>query len=500
MSDLTYRIPAGVRQVNLRGRIQLTLPSAGRIWIDKLVLDLWRAADQSSITDLLSDIKFANWGEHQLRCGLACLAEAGLLDRSVLQSDPDLPTSPQDELVSVVIVTYNSRAWLKDCLLSIAGQTYNRIEIIIVDNASQDDSVEWVRVNAPLVKLVPIEQSCSLAEALNTGIELASGEYILVLNPDVLLDQEAIKQMVLVAQQDPACAAVAAKLHLLWAPSFLNGLGNLVGAFSWGTDIGLGHLDLGQFALWEKIPSACFAAALIPIEKFKTVGNLDQGFPMYYEDSEWCYRARLLGFSILAAPQARCLHAFGSKIPSGDIRTLSNNKLRRVTYGRLRFITRLNGNLEFLRFFLGYLLEDILRGLIYLFTGKFRMSLALLKGWSDFLVGLPEIVSSRRDIQSRRKISDRDLFSLQKKAPIPLIQTGLPVLTWDVICNEYAPLIKSGNIHQLPEFPSGISLSENSLSISTPFWKRAYLIWKNESLSQLLFWAVRRIQWWFVRS
>ncbi len=90
------------------------------------------------------------------------------------------------------------------------------------------------------------------------------GSTILLLNPDVQVEPDAVAHLVHKAASNPRCAAVAAKLRMLWTPAFLNGLGNQVGAISWGTDIGLGHLDLGQFAGWDEIPSACFAAALIP--------------------------------------------------------------------------------------------------------------------------------------------------------------------------------------------------------------------------------------------
>ncbi len=131
-------------------------------------------------------------------------------------------------------------------------QNYTPVEIIVVDNASIDGTADWMRENYPAVVLFELTKICSLAKALNMGIQNAAGEFIVLLNPDVKLDNDAIKQMVKVACENPSCAAVAAKLNLLWAPAFLNGLGNMVGAFAWGSDIGLGHLDLGQFDHWRE--------------------------------------------------------------------------------------------------------------------------------------------------------------------------------------------------------------------------------------------------------
>ena len=188
------------------------------------------------------------------------MAEAGLLERSGVKSIPQTTNSLQGDLVSVIIVSYNSRRWLKDCLSSIANQSYGPIETIIVDNASQDGSAEWIQDHAHDAILIALKQTVPLAKALNIGIQQAAGRYLVLLNPDVDLDREAVYQLIRVTQENPSCAAVAAKLQLLWAPSFLNGLGNQVGAFSWGTDIGLGHLDLGQFDHWKEDPFSLFCS------------------------------------------------------------------------------------------------------------------------------------------------------------------------------------------------------------------------------------------------
>jgi GT2 family glycosyltransferase len=229
---------------------------------------------------------------------------------------------------------------------------------IVVDNGSSDDSSGWLQANYPGVRLIQLDESNSLAYCINRGIAAATGDYFLILNPDLRLDPDAIAQMVKGTQDDPQCAAVAAKLRLMWAPAFLNGLGNYVAAFSWGTDNGLGHLDLGQFDRIERSPSACFAATLVPRLAWNAIGPVDEGFPMYYEDTEWSYRARLLGYVVRAAPKAIIYHAFGGRTPSDQNSRLEPAKLRRVVYGRLRFALKLIRSPLLGRFLRNYLLED----------------------------------------------------------------------------------------------------------------------------------------------
>ncbi len=433
----------------------------------------------------------------QIRAGLACLAEAGLLEREGYSRQQPIISLPKDERVSVVIVSYNSTAWLESCLNSLHLQTQAPLEIIIVDNASRDDSAGWIDKNRPEVKLVRLEQTVSLAQAINTGIRAASGDTYLVLNPDVQLAPDAIAQMVQVAQKNPQCAAVAAKLRLLWAPHFLNGLGNLVGPVSWGTDIGLGHLDLGQFDRWEALPSACFAATLIPGWAINNLGGLDEQFPLYYEDSEWCYRARLAGDAVLAAPAALVYHAFSGRVPDEDHESLAPAKLRRVVFGRLNFITKINGPGYFLRFSFNYCLEDLARLLLSAVRGRWSTARAILQGWQDYFQAFPELRKRRREIQSRRRLSDRALYRLQRQAPAPFIRDGTPLLTWDHICSHYAGLIYAGQTVELPELdnlgPDDLASARKICQV--PGLERVKRIWQIEGPGALLHRLGKGIQW-----
>ena len=127
----------------------------------------------------------------------------------------------------------------------------------------------------PDIKILRLEQTQPLSQALNTGVNEASGDCYLLLKPGCYMEPSAVaSKMVVVASAHPDSAAVAAKLKLQWAPAFMNGLGNYVGPVSWGTDIGLGHLDLGQFDDWHEVPSACFATALISRSGLYDVGPI----------------------------------------------------------------------------------------------------------------------------------------------------------------------------------------------------------------------------------
>jgi GT2 family glycosyltransferase len=449
---IEYQLPEGVEAIQLEERPVLTTSEGGKVAIDIHLLSLWKFAQGKELGAILRNYQNREEEFDLLRAELCCLSEAGLLTRTAnSQSESEEYFEYQGKLISVIIVAYNSKDWLIESLPSLLAQTYHPLELILVDNGSLDQSAEWAKAKYPDLTVIRLETPCAFSKAINTGINQARGDYFLLLNPDVFLQSDAIEQLFVQFQEKKNCAAVGAKLKLLWAPAFLNGIGNRVGAFSWGTDNGIGHLDLGQFDQWTEIPSLCFAAALISRKTWETIGPVDEGFPMYYEDAEWSYRARILGYKIYAAPQAVIYHAFGGRIPDGRESDLEPVKLRNVVYGRLRFTLKLlDSNL--IRFMINYLIEDITNLLRSFFSWKWINIRMILKAWYGIINDLSEILASRSSLKNRRAISDRELFSLQSDMPVTLTWRGLPELSSDIIQNLYLPAIISRRTRPMPEF------------------------------------------------
>ena len=447
-----YRKVSGVEPGSAGNRPLLSTAQGGKIATDRVLLSLWEYAQERTLPEILANFEAEGATTEMIRAGLACLSEAGLLQRGEPETRPLF--SLKGPLVSVVIVAYNSRDWLAECLPSLQLQTYSPLEIVVVDNASTDGVAEWLGSNYPDVRLVRLEKLETFARATNCGAAAAQGECLLLLNPDVRLEPDAVAHIVRIAREEPDRAIVVAKLKFWWAPSFINGIGNRVGAFSWGTDNALGHLDLGQFEHWVELPSACYAAVLISKEVWKRVGPADEKFPMYYEDTEWSYRARLLGYRVRAAPKAVVYHAFGGKVPSGAQDTLSPRKLRNVVYGRMRFAIKLVDR-YLLRFLRNYWLEDWANFTRALSKRDWPSTKAYLAGWKDVIRSLPALLKERRALRDRRTLSDEDLFGLQRDMPVTLSWHGLPELTWDLIQHQYLPLFRSGRTRSMPEFDHG---------------------------------------------
>jgi GT2 family glycosyltransferase/glycosyltransferase involved in cell wall biosynthesis len=455
-----YRVPDGVAAVRIGERAVLTTAEGGRIAVDERLLAVWHRARDRSLAALLPparDRRGDGSGEDPdtLRAALGCLAEAGLLTRgdAAPSRTPARATARIDggPLVSAVIVAFQGKDWLATCLPSLLAQTWSQLEIVVVDNGSTDGTAEWLAGAYPVVQLLRRERPEPLAAAINRGVAAAQGEHFLILNQDVELAPDAVAELVAATRTTTDAAAFVPKLRFTWAPAFLNGLGNAVGDTSWGSDEGIGQLDLGQLDDVRTVASGCFAALLVPRDAWHTVGRADARFAMYYEDAEWCHRARLLGLTIRAVPRAVVLHAFGSRVPTGEAAPLSPKKLRHVVAGRLRFAAKVVPRAERKRFLRGYRREDRENLRLALRARDWRTARAYASAWAHSLASRPRLVVERRALHRRTSGLGHDLFAFEPGRQLALTWNGLPELTWDVVRDFYLPLIREGRTRPMPE-------------------------------------------------
>ncbi len=117
-------------------------------------------------------------------------------------------------LVSVVIPNWNGKEYLRDCIASLREQTHNNLEIIVVDNASKDDSVEYLRKNFPETKVIKHSKNLGFGAANNTGIRAARGKYIMMLNNDTRLEPKCIEEFKKSIDKDEKFGACASKILL----------------------------------------------------------------------------------------------------------------------------------------------------------------------------------------------------------------------------------------------------------------------------------------------
>lgn len=346
-------------------------------------------------------------------------------------------------LVSVIVVNYNGREHLDDLLSSLAAQTWQNFETIIVDNASSDDSVEYVSQNWPAVKLLRQRRNSGFACGNNIGIRAAKGDYLFLLNNDTKLDSDCLAGLVVLALNKADAAAIVPKMMFYSLPNFINAIGNSLSPKGWGSDNFIGHLDIGQFDELGEVFSACFGAALLSRSAIEKVGLLDESYGFYYEDSDWSYRARLQGLKIYFAPTAVVYHKFNA-----TMNTLAYDfKLYLLVGNRIRFALKNLALRTALSFTRNYLKEDVRHFLGSLLRLNWRRLITYLRAWLRLFLMLPVIIWERHRIQSRRLagISDKDIFGLRPDphTVVLLDRDSHPILDTKAVRRVYVHLLKS---------------------------------------------------------
>ncbi len=209
--------------------------------------------------------------------------------------------------VSVIILTWNGRAYLTECLESLAAQTCRDFETILVDNGSTDGSAEYVRGAYPWVRLLELQENVGFAEGNNHGLALTQGAYIVTLNNDTKAAPEFLAELVQVVESDAGIGMVAAKMRNYYKPEWIDAVGLKIGTNGLGYNIGIGETDSGQYD-GAAIFGPCGGAALYRREMLDEIGFYDPDFFAYYEDFDLAWRARLAGWNALVAPRALVYH------------------------------------------------------------------------------------------------------------------------------------------------------------------------------------------------
>lgn len=216
--------------------------------------------------------------------------------------------------VSVVIVTWNSVKVISDCLKSVESQTIPLKEIVVVDNASVDGTWELIGRAFPHVRAIRNGQNLGFSRGSNQGIEQTSGEFLLLLNPDVTLSSAYVELLCESVKADPTAGSAGGKLYLSGGePKSIDSAGIVLDKARWHPhDRGHGLLDNGQFNDKEEVFGVTAAAALYRrrmLEDCHIDGEVfDEDFFAYYEDVDLAWRARLFGWRALYVPEAVAFH------------------------------------------------------------------------------------------------------------------------------------------------------------------------------------------------
>jgi GT2 family glycosyltransferase len=297
----------------------------------------------------------------------------------------------------VVIVNYNSGPHLAACLRSVADSTYPRKELIIVDNASEDDSITQVQALYPNAEIVRNRVNLGYSGAGNIGVAKARGEFVVLLNPDTIVDEYCLERLVDAAARYPRAAFFQPKILLMDDQRILNSAGNMIHVAGFGICRGIGTLDDGRF---DKEVEVCYtsgACTLLRREALQEIGPMDRLFFAYGEDKDWGWRGLMMGWQSMYIPSSRILHKWS------PILGHSPEKLYLLEFERLLSIWKNYSRRTLL--ILAPLL--LLMEASVLIHAAFRGWLAeKLRSYSDLFRVRKAVARGRRSIQARRVIDD----------------------------------------------------------------------------------------------
>ena len=226
--------------------------------------------------------------------------------------------------VSIVIVSWNSWEYLPACLDSIFKPRNPRLEVILVDNDSEDGTPEKVSRLFPQVRLISNPRNLGYARACNQGLKMANAEFVLLLNPDTILHPDSLSRMIEYLKKDssvgavgpqlvgpdgriqPSCRRFPNYLTLVWEFSGLSKLFPHSKIFGWWR---MGDFD---FQREKEVDQPMASALLVRRSVVETVGWLDERFGMFFNDVDFCFRIKQGGFKIVYFPEAKVTHHLGA--------------------------------------------------------------------------------------------------------------------------------------------------------------------------------------------
>lgn len=323
-------------------------------------------------------------------------------------SEPAYPS------LSVILVAYRSRADLERCLPTLYREGYEALEVIVVDNAPDDGPAAWLERSYPQVRVLANASNGGYAGGNNLGLAAATGEFVLILNPDTELHPGALGALVEAARRHPD-ALVTAKL--LQADGTLNACGLQMHYTGVSSCRGLGQSAAAHAGV-HPVPLLSGAAFIAAREVLKKVGGFDEAYFMYYEDIDLSLRAKLRGYRVLCAGDAHVTHHYALAMNPTKFYYLERNRL-----------------LTLLRVYEGQTLRQL--ALALLLTELLTWAFAFLKGphylWAQARAygwlwrQRASWRAERRVVQQQRTITDAPLLA-DSLAELPFEQLVKPAL------------------------------------------------------------------------
>jgi GT2 family glycosyltransferase len=309
-------------------------------------------------------------------------------------------------LINVLIVNWNGRAFLSKCLDGLRSQVYPSLCVTVVDNGSDDRSVDFIARDFPEVKIIELSGNLGFSRANNIALENVDAEYVALLNNDAIPRPSWLGGLVEALESHPEAGFAASKMVFYNNHGIIDRAGDVYTRAGTGLLRGRGKPS-GSYDKQEYVFGACAGAALYRTEMLREVGLFDEDFFILYEDVDLSFRAQLRGYKCIYVPDAVVYHvgsgSIGEDTPTSvyySHRNLEWVYLKNMPAGLIR------------RTIVGHLIYDLAS--MFFFMAKGRGGDYLRAKWHA-LKGMRTALRKRGEIQKSKKVPDSYIWSLLEK-------------------------------------------------------------------------------------
>lgn len=315
--------------------------------------------------------------------------------------------------LSVVILNWNGRHHLEHYLPSVVACTTGDAEVVVADNGSTDDSLEWLRATYPNLRIIGLDRNYGFAGGYNRAIREVESEYVLLLNSDVEVTRGWWQPLVELLDKEADVAAVAPKLladrdrdsfeYAGASGGFIDYLGY---PFCRGRILSTVECDEGQYDDRREIFWASGAALCCRREVFESMGGFDEDFFAHMEEIDLQWRMQLSGWRIMVEPRSRVYHLGGGTLPASPRKILLNHR------NNLAMLYKCASPGQRMVVAVVRPFTDMFEALVNLLTLHPKRAWAIVRAWGEFIAWHRALGRKRREVVRRKEPKHIYRFSI----------------------------------------------------------------------------------------
>ena len=315
--------------------------------------------------------------------------------------------------VAVVILNYNTKHFLEKFLPSVLASQYSNYTVYVVDNASSDQSVEFVKLNFPEIKIIQFKQNHGFTGGYNLSLKQINADYFILLNSDVEVDKNWIEPLVNLAESNEKIAAIQPKIlsyNQKNSFEYAGASGGFIDKYGYpycrGRIFDTLEIDLGQYDDNRQIFWATGASLFIKSDVYLELGGLDSDFFAHMEEIDLCWRIQNTGKQIWVCPESKVWHVGGGTLD----KTNPKKTFLNFRNGLIVLMKNLPANKLFSTILIRLILDHI-AAYQFLFKGNVKNFKAIAKAHFEFISKLNKWKAKRKQNQTYSPIKSLPIYN-----------------------------------------------------------------------------------------